>query len=193
MYNNSLLAALSSQPRFIAAPRAPPSLLAQHPISQCPWGQATHPLACQYSTDALGQSHTVSPSLPPAPLRPSSAGPRRREGRQGPQPSAPTLIAYARARALSLLATKVRRLLPAVNCTCSSTSVHRLPPRCSLLAAKVRCCPTGPTLSPRPAPHLPSPLGEAGAGRRRRARPARAGGGGPQWGGRERGREGETV
>ena len=88
-----------------------------------------------------------------------SQGPRRREGRQGPQPSAPTLIAYARARALSLLATKVRRLLPAVNCTCSSTSVHRLPPRCSLLAAKVCCCSTGPTLSPRPAPHLPSPLG----------------------------------
>ena len=48
---------------------------------------------------------------------------------------------------------------PAVTCTCSSTSVQQLPPRCSLLAAKVRCCPTGPTLSPRPAPHLPSPLG----------------------------------
>ena len=39
----------------------------------------------------------------------------------------------------------------------------------------------------------PAEEGEAGAGRRRRARPARAGGGGPQWGGRERGREGETV
>ena len=87
-----------------------------------------------------------------------SQGPRRREGRQGPQPSAPTLIAYARARALSLLATKVCRLLPAVNCTCLSTSVHRLPRRCSLLAAKVCCCRTGPTLSPRPAPLLPSPL-----------------------------------
>ena len=67
------------------------------------------------------------------------------------------LFAYARARALSLLATKVCRLLPAVTCTCSSTSVQQLPPRCSLLAAKVRCCPTGPTLSPRPAPHLPAP------------------------------------
>ena len=76
---------------------------------------------------------------------------------QEPQPA--STIAYARARALSLLATKVRRLLPAVTCTCSSTSVQQLPPRCSLLAAKVCCCRTGPTLSPRPAPHLPSPLG----------------------------------
>ena len=74
---------------------------------------------------------------------------------------APALIAYARARALSLLATKVCRLLPAVTCTCSSTSVQQLPPRCYLLAAKVRCCPTGPTLSPRPAPHLPRPWGQA--------------------------------
>ena len=71
------------------------------------------------------------------------------------------LFAYARARALSLLATKVRRLHPAVTCTCSSTRVQQLPPRCSLLAAKVRCCPTGPTLSPRPAPHLPRPWGQA--------------------------------
>ena len=55
---------------------------------------------------------------------------------------APALIAYARARALSLLATKVRHLLPAVTCTCSSTSVQQLPPRCYLLAAKVRCCRT---------------------------------------------------
>ena len=43
------------------------------------------------------------------------------------------LFAYARARALSLLATKVRRLHPAVTCTCSSTRVQQLPPRCSLL------------------------------------------------------------
>ena len=71
-----------------------------------PWGQATHPLACPYSTDALGQSHTVSPSLslsipphcgPPPPARAglallrrpaqashSSAGPRRRRPRPPP-------------------------------------------------------------------------------------------------------------
>ena len=71
---------------------------------------ASHSPSCPYSTDALGQSHTVSPSLPlslqphccpppparaglallrrPAPASPAAAGPSRR--RPGPPPQART-------------------------------------------------------------------------------------------------------
>ena len=87
MYIDSLLAALSSPPRFVAAARAPPSLLAQHPTSPRPWGQATHPLVRTAQTPlgkvTLSLPPSLSPSRPtaallrrPAPASPSFAGPR---------------------------------------------------------------------------------------------------------------------
>ena len=83
---------LSPRRQGLLLPHGPHPLFSpSNPTSPRPWGQATHPLACPYSTDALGQSHTVTPSLPlsllphcaclallrrPAPASPSFAGPR---------------------------------------------------------------------------------------------------------------------